>query len=78
MTRRFSNEDFETAPAERTLIYDNECLIGCRPAVEKIYHNTDGTFDALVLMEGEIAAEWENCPSVEYAAASIEEFDLEP
>lgn len=70
------NEDFEIVPQERTIIYENDCIIDCRPAVEKIYHNIDGTFDALIIIEGDVVAEWENCPSVEYAAESIKEFDI--
>jgi len=61
----------------RTLIFKNECIIDCRPATELIYDNGNGTYDAVVEIEGEVAAEWRNCPSYDYAAASIEEFDVE-
>lgn len=71
------NEDYEITPQERTVIYENPCFIDCRAALERIYHNTDGTFDAVITIEGEIVAEYEKCPSAEYAAESIMEFDVE-
>jgi hypothetical protein len=75
MTQILRNEDFIEAPSERTLIYENDCIIDCKPSVERIYQNINNTFDAVITICGEIAAEWHNCPNVEYAAESIKEFD---